>query len=60
MVMRSTGRRPKVRHLTLEAAQEEARQIADNNPGLDVWVIQCRTVETVRTEAEAPAQDGTG
>jgi hypothetical protein len=60
MVMRSTGHRPKVRHLTLEAAQEEARRIAANNPGTDIWVIECRTVETVKTEARVPAQDGTG
>jgi hypothetical protein len=46
MVMRSTGRRPQVRHLTLAEAQDEARRIAANNPGCDVWVIECRTVET--------------
>jgi hypothetical protein len=45
---RRRGRRPKVRHLTLEAAKEEARRIAADTPGADVWVIDCRTVETVR------------
>jgi hypothetical protein len=45
MVMRSSGRRPKVRHLTLADAQEEARRIAANNPDR---VIECRTVETHR------------
>jgi hypothetical protein len=29
MVMRSTGRRPQIRHLTLEATHEEARRIAE-------------------------------
>jgi hypothetical protein len=50
LVMRSSGRRPKFRHLTLEAAQEEAGRIAANCAGVDVWVIEARTVQTVRTE----------
>jgi hypothetical protein len=55
MVMRSTGRRPKVRHATLQEAQEEARRIAADNPGADVWVIECRTVETHRgAPADSP------
>jgi hypothetical protein len=54
MVMRSTGRRPQVRHLTLVEAQEEAQRIAANNPGTPIWVIECRTVETV----SAPTQAG--
>jgi hypothetical protein len=47
MVMRSNGNRPRVRHLTLQQAQDEARRLAANNPGTDVWVIECRTVETI-------------
>jgi hypothetical protein len=39
MVMRASGRRPKVRHLMLVEAQEEARRIAANNPGVAVWVL---------------------
>jgi hypothetical protein len=54
MVMRSNGQRPKVRHLTLQSAQDEARRIAANNPGSDVWVIESKTVETFT----APAVDG--
>jgi hypothetical protein len=54
LVMRSNGRRPKMRHLTLQAAQEEAARVSANNPGGSVWVIECRTVGTVR----APAVDG--
>jgi hypothetical protein len=54
MVMRSNGRRPKVRHLTLEEAREEAQRIAANNPVCDCWVIECRTVETVT----APTVEG--
>jgi hypothetical protein len=53
-VMRANGRRPKVRHLTLVEAQEEARRIAGNNPGTDVWVIECRTVETYRGASADP------
>jgi hypothetical protein len=50
-----------VRHATVQEAQAEARRIAVNNPGLDVWVIECATIETHRTEVAAvPAQDGTG
>jgi hypothetical protein len=47
MVMRASGRRPKVRHLKLADAQAEARRIAANNPGLDIWVLEVRTVETI-------------
>lgn len=53
LVMRDSGRRPKARHETLEAAQEEARRIAAACPGAAVWVIEARTVETVRGEAVA-------
>jgi hypothetical protein len=61
MVMRASNRRPKVRHLTLQEAQDEARRVAANNAGADVWVIECATIETHRTEVAAvPAQDGTG
>jgi hypothetical protein len=52
LVMRSNGRRPKVRHLTLQAAQDEARRIAANNPDSQVWVIECHTVETVTNQGE--------
>jgi hypothetical protein len=51
MVMRSNGTRPRVRHASLPEAQEEAKRIAANNPGADVWVIECRTVETVQAAA---------
>jgi hypothetical protein len=34
--MRSNGRRPKVRHLTLEEARQEAQRIAANCPNADV------------------------
>jgi hypothetical protein len=54
--MRSTGRRPRERHLTLQAAQEEAKRLAAGNPLAEVWVLECRTVETHRAEvAEAPS-----
>jgi hypothetical protein len=59
LVMRSNGRRPKVRHLTLEEAREEAQRIAAKNPACDCWVIECRTVETVRSDA-ATTQDAAG
>jgi hypothetical protein len=49
MVMRSTGKRPQARHVSFDAAQDEARRIAANSPGTDVWVIECQTVETVST-----------
>jgi hypothetical protein len=40
---------------TIEAAQEEARRIAGNNPGTDAWVTACRTVETHRgAPADSP------
>jgi hypothetical protein len=62
LVMRSNGQRPKVRQPTLEAAQEEARRIAANRPGVDMWVIECRTVETVcaavSASTAAPAIEG--
>jgi hypothetical protein len=51
MVMRDSGQRPRVRHPTLEAAQDEARRIAVANPGADVWVIACTTVETIAAPA---------
>jgi hypothetical protein len=54
MVMRSNGHRPKVRHLTLQEAQQEAQRVAANNPGSDCWVIECKTVETVT----APSVEG--
>jgi hypothetical protein len=56
MVMRANGQRPRVRHATLAEAQEEARRIAQASPGADVWILECRTVET-RTTA-TPAQTG--
>jgi hypothetical protein len=56
MVMRSNGSRPRVRHATLQEAQDEARRIAANNPGVDVWVIECATVETIRQEVTQPAR----
>jgi hypothetical protein len=53
MVMRSNGRRPQVRHLTLDQAVEEAQRIAGNNPAADVWVLECRTVATYRAVPDA-------
>jgi hypothetical protein len=55
-VMRASGRRPKVRHLTLVEAKEEARRIAHACPGTDVWILEVRTLETLRTEAPAAKQ----
>jgi hypothetical protein len=57
--MRSNGRRPKVRHAIFAEAQEEARRVAANYPpGLvDVWVVECRTVDTVKSTG-SPALDG--
>jgi hypothetical protein len=46
----------------LADAQDEARRIAANNPGTDVWVIACETVATVRSASAAAASapiDGT-
>jgi hypothetical protein len=55
MVMRASRRRPKV-HMTLQEAQEEARRIAANNPGTDIWVIRCETIATYRAE-EGPRRE---
>jgi hypothetical protein len=52
MVMRSAGRRPKVRLVTLDEARTEAQRIAERCPGSHVWVIECTTVETVTRGAE--------
>ena len=57
LVMRSTGRRPKKRHTSLEEAQEEARRIAAQYPAgspVEVWVIECSTVETITAPLAAP------
>jgi hypothetical protein len=54
LVKRSNGRRPKMRQLMVEAAQEEAARVSVNNPGADVWVIECRIIETFK----APAIEG--
>jgi hypothetical protein len=53
--MRSSGQRPKRRHPTLESAQEEARRVAALSLGVDVWIIACETVGTVRAASVAPA-----
>jgi hypothetical protein len=58
LVMRESGRRPKVRHATLDEARTEAQRIASNCRGASVWVIECRTIETVQvptTEATRQA-----
>jgi hypothetical protein len=55
LVMRSNGQRPKVRHLPLQQAQDEAQRVAANNPSTDVWVIRCETVETVSVDATVAA-----
>jgi hypothetical protein len=47
MVMRDSGSRPKVRHATLQDAQQEASRIAAAYPGSQVWVIECRRVQTI-------------
>jgi hypothetical protein len=54
MCMRDSGRRPKVRHATLQEAQAEAHRIAQQCPGASVWVIQARTVETFSTPRGTP------
>ena len=48
LVMRDSGRRPRVRHASLEEARQEAQRIAARCPGAQVWVIECQTVETIR------------
>jgi hypothetical protein len=56
--MRSTGNRPKARHTTLQEAQEEAQRIAAQaRRPCEVWVIECKTVKTVRA-ALAATGDG--
>jgi hypothetical protein len=57
--MRSTGRRPKVRCLALQEAQEEAKRLAAGNPLAEVWVIRCTTVETVRAATQLVKEGGT-
>jgi hypothetical protein len=53
LVMRDSGRRPKVRHPTFE----EAQRIVAACPGASEWVIEARTVETITApsvQAAAP------
>jgi hypothetical protein len=51
--MRNNGSRPRVRHATLPEAHDEARRIAANNPGAEVWVIECQTAQTVKVDVPA-------
>lgn len=57
MVMRSTGRRPQVRHQTLDEAQVEAARIAASSPGIEVWILEARTIDTVQAPVAAPVSE---